>query len=235
MGPFAKHSINSNIPDEKKSVKYSSVGDAIQKILSLPLNSYTAKTDISDAFCLFPIKPSEYPKLGMKFRGKYYYDRNLPQGCGSSCQIFEVFSTAIQAIFEHYVPDARCVHMMDDYFIIATNYTTCNNHLQKLLQICQDIGVPMAPDKTTSPSLQTTFLGIKLDTHLQVARLPRDKIEEYANEVEATLSRRKIKKKELESLIGKLNFAASVVPARPFLRRLINMLKTVDNPTTTCV
>ena len=228
--PYDGRSINANIPDDKKSVKYSSVGDAICKILSLPRNSHTAKTDISDAFRLIPIKPSEYPKLGMKIRGHYYYDRNLPQGCGSSCQIFEIFSTAVHSIFEYYVPESKCVHMLDDYFIAATDYSTCENHLMKLLQICKDIGIPMAPEKTTSPSTNTTFLGIELDTDLQLARLPKEKLIEYEQDVIQTLSRSKIRKKELESLIGKLNFAATVVPARPFLRRLINMLNIHDKP-----
>ena len=122
--PYDGRSINANIPESNKSVQYSTVGDAIQKLLKLPKSAYTAKTDISDAFRLIPIKPSDYPKLGMKFLGKFYYDRCLPQGCGSSCQIFETFSSAIHAIFEAYAPDAVCVHMLDDFFVIAENEVT---------------------------------------------------------------------------------------------------------------
>jgi hypothetical protein len=49
-------------------------------------------------------------------------------------------------------------------------------------------------------------------------------------DIEAAIKHNKLKKRELESLIGKLNFAASVIPARPFLRRLINLLNTVNKP-----
>jgi hypothetical protein len=228
--PYDGRSINANIPDSNKTVKYSTVGDAIQKLLKLPPSAYTAKTDISDAFRLLPISPSDYPKLGMKFQDKYYYDRCLPQGCGSSCQIFETFSTAIHSILEAYAPDAVCIHMLDDFLILAETKQTCSRHLDLLLQLCDDIGIPMAPDKTTLPSTNTTFLGIELDTINRQAKLPHDKLKEYAQDIRIATLKDKIRKSELESLIGKLNFAASVVPARPFLRRMINLLKKADKP-----
>ena len=88
----------------------------------------------------------------------------------------------------------------------------------------------MAPEKTTSPSTNTTFLGIELDTINRQAKLPIEKLKEYENDIRLATYMKKMKKSDLESLIGKLNFAASVVPARPFLRRLINLLKTIDKP-----
>ena len=228
--PHDGRSINANIPDNLKKVKYANIGDAIHKLLQLPKNSFSAKTDISDAFRLIPIHPSDHPKLGIQFKGKYYFDCNLPQGCGSSCQIFETFSTAIHKIFEWYVPGVQCVHMLDDYFIMAADYNTCKEHLTTLLEICKDIGVPMAPEKTTEPNISTTFLGIELDSNLRQAKLPLDKLNQYSGDIQELMRHSKIKKRLLESLIGKLNFASSVVPARPFLRRLINLLSTVKKP-----
>jgi hypothetical protein len=228
--PYDGNSVNANIPDAQKTVHYSTVGDAILKLLTLPFGSYTAKTDVADAFRLIPVQPSDYPKLGMCFQNKYYYDRALPQGCGSSCKIFETFSSAIHAILEAYAPEVKCVHMLDDFFLMSPDYNTCASHLDLLLAICSDIGVPMAPEKTTVPSTTTTFLGVELDTTARVARLPREKLDQYTSDIHSALSHSKIRKRELESLIGKLNFAASVVPARPFLRRLIDLLNTVEKP-----
>jgi hypothetical protein len=228
--PYDGSSVNANIPEELKSVRYASVGDAIRVLLSLPFGSYTAKTDVADAFRLIPVRPADYPKLGMCFKSKYYYDRALPQGCGSSCRIFETFSTAIHAILDAQAPNVHCVHMLDDFFLMSEDYATCAAHLQMLLHICADIGVPMAPEKTTAPSTNTIFLGVELDTKLRVARLPRDKLEQYSEDIRNATLHSKIKKRDLESLIGKLNFAASVVPARPFLRRLIDLLCTVSKP-----
>ena len=38
------------------------------------------------------------------------------------------------------------------------------------------------------------------------------------------MEKRTITKRTLQSIIGKLSFASAVIPARPFLRRLINLL-----------
>ena len=228
--PYDETSVNANIPQSEKTVKMSTVGDAIQKLLTLPLGAYTAKTDIADAYRLLPIAPADYPKLGMHFDTKYYYDKCLPQGCGSSCRIFETFSTALQAIFERTVNGLTCVHMIDDFFLMTETRQECEHHLASLLAVCDDIGVPMAPEKTTVPATNTVFLGIELDTVSRTAKLPQDKLREYMDVVEDLRHHRRVKRKTLESVIGKLSFAASVVPARPFLRRMIDLLSLAKKP-----
>ena len=228
--PYDGTSINHNIPDKAKKVHYHTVGDAIKILLTLPHAAFTAKTDICDAYRLVPIHPSDYPKLGIFYDGKYFYDKHLPQGCASSCQIFEKFSTAVQAIFTGYYKSAHCLHMIDDFLILAPDKHTCQFYLDKLLSLCKDLGIPMSPEKTTPPSCTTTFLGIQLDTINQAARLPIEKLTEYVLLVQETLQKKKITRHNLESLLGKFNFAASVVPARPFLRRLFDLMKPNQKP-----
>ena len=91
--PSNEDSVNAIIPQESKTVKYSKIHDAIKLIMGFPREVFMAKTDIADAYHTIPIHPSEYPKLAMTFQGKWYYDKNLPQGCGSW-----IFETALQAI-----------------------------------------------------------------------------------------------------------------------------------------
>ena len=50
---------------------------------------FLAKTNIKSAFRIIPIHPNDYPLLGMKWRGRFYYDRCIPMGCSSSCKTFE--------------------------------------------------------------------------------------------------------------------------------------------------
>ena len=79
-----------------------------------------------------------------------------------------------------------------------------------------EIGVPTAPDKTTLPATNIVFLGIELDTPLSVARLPTVKLFEYSQLLAEVSQQRKIKKSELlDYFVGKLNFASSVIPAKP--------------------
>ena len=133
--PYDTTSVNRNIPQHKRTVQYATVGEAITKIMSLPHGSFAAKTVIESAFRLLPIHPKHYPKLGMQLDGKYYYDKLLPQGLASSCQLFESFSSAIQWIIENQVPGIQVVHYLDDILVIAPDKHTCQEHLVALLSL----------------------------------------------------------------------------------------------------
>jgi hypothetical protein len=63
-------------------------------------DSYLGKTDVEDAFRNFDIHPSDYHLLGFTWNGFYYYDKCLPMGASSSCQVFEKCSCALQWIME---------------------------------------------------------------------------------------------------------------------------------------
>lgn len=229
--PYDDNSVNAKIPQGEKTVKYSTIRDAVKKLSQLPKGAYLAKCDIADAYRIIPVHPSEYPKLGMKYKGMYYYDKFLPQGCGSSCRIFEAFSTALQAIFEYYNPGADVQHMIDDFLFLAITQWLCQRSLDSFASLCEDIGVPLAPEKTTTPATWVVFLGFLLDSIARTTSLPADKVEKYSEEVEhiITLAGR-ISRKQLESVVGKLNFAAAVVPARPFLFRLSKRIYSVSKP-----
>ena len=229
--PYNTTSVNNNIPAASKRVQYSTVGYAIQILLHLPQGTFMCKTDIADAYRLIPIHPADHPKLGFSFQNQFYYDKVLPMGCASSCRIFETFGTALQAIFLHYAPHAHCVHMVDDFLILADTHSDCKNFLTTFQNLCADIGIPLAPGKTPPPpSPITTFLGIELDSSSQTARLPQDKLQAYAMAVTNTMACKHLRRSELESLVGKLSFAASVVPARAFLRRLFDLVHSVKKP-----
>ena len=90
--------------------------------------------------------------------------------------------------------------------------------------MCDELGVPMAPEKTVGPSSVLSFAGIELDTCKMEARLPLDKLSKCRLLLNDFLTRKKVTFKELQSVIGLLNFTCSVVvPGRTFLRRMINL------------
>ena len=73
------------------------------------------------------------------------------------------------------------------------------------------------------------YLGIELDSQRRKLRLPPAKLNDLLQELESWFGRRKTSKRRLLSLIGKLSFAAKVVPAsRLFLRCLINLSTTAS-------
>jgi hypothetical protein len=72
------NSINSGITKQNSTVKYATVPQAIDKIIKIGKGCFLAKTDIKSAFRIIPVNPKDYNLLGMKWRGKYLYDKVLP-------------------------------------------------------------------------------------------------------------------------------------------------------------
>ena len=42
---------------------------------------------------------------------------------------------------------AGILHLLDDFLIVSKSLSSCKNNLKAFLQTCDDIGVPMAPEK----------------------------------------------------------------------------------------
>jgi hypothetical protein len=64
--------------------------------------------------------------LGFTWNKLYYYDRCLPMGAGSSCQIFESFSSSLQWIMENKYGAAGMSRIIYDFlFVGPPNYDKC--------------------------------------------------------------------------------------------------------------
>lgn len=228
----AGQSINDGIPSQEKTVQYESLDHAISLIQKWGTGALLAKTDIESAFRIIPVHPKDHELLGMQIDNSFYYDKCLPMGCATSCNIFERFSTALHWILEQVFNASGVVHVLDDFlFVGPPSSQKCNEDLQKFLSLCNQSGVPIKESKTVNPTTCLVFLGIELDTCLRVARLPQDKIHKIRESLTSFLHKKKATLKELQSLLGLLNFACQVViPGRPFLRRLIDLTKGLSKP-----
>ena len=224
-------SINDFIPRDMSSVQYATIQDAIYFIKQSNKPVYMAKVDVESAFRIIPVSLADRPLLGFQWHGKFFMDAVLPMGCSSSCAIFESFSTALEWAAKHKLRATEVVHVIDDFLLLAHSLDKCKDDLAAFIDLCKQIGVPLAPDKTVGPQSSITFLGIVLDAVRMEARLPQDKLEKAKALLSEFIERNKVTLKELQSLIGVLNFACSVVvPGRAFLRRLIDLTMGVQKP-----
>lgn len=217
-------SVNAGIPDHKAVVHYASTDDAVQLIKRVGRQAWLVKLDIEAAFKIVPVHPQDYYLLGFSLDGKIYYDKTLPMGCRSSCAIFETLSTAMEWVAIKKLGIEAVSHILDDFLLISRTKERGETARKKFESLCQGLGVPLAPDKTEGPTKCLSFAGIELDTENMEARLPNDKIEKCKEKIMEALGKNKVTLRELQSVIGLLNFACKVVrPGRAFLRRLINL------------
>ncbi|XP_069133139.1 uncharacterized protein [Argopecten irradians] len=225
-------SINDGIDPEDATVSYQSIDDAMSLIKRFGSGALMAKSDIESAFRLIPIHPNDYELLGFQIEGKFYFDRVLPMGCSISCRLFETFSSAIHWVMENKYHVAGMVHILDDFLFVGPPADNkCMDDLTNFLQFCHCTSIPIKQSKTVHPCTRLTFLGIELDSVTMEARLPMDKVLKARQLLHQFSSRKKVTLRELQSLIGVLNFACKVVsPGRTFLRRLINLTRGLQRP-----
>lgn len=100
---------------------------------------FLAKTDIKSAFRIIPIHPADYSLLGVKFDNLYYFDRCLPMGRSSSCNIFEAFSTALEWLAIHRLGASSVLHMLGDFLFIAKTKDRCEAYLGDFISLCHHL------------------------------------------------------------------------------------------------
>ncbi|KAM9319925.1 uncharacterized protein PAF06_004366 [Gastrophryne carolinensis] len=215
-------SVNDGIAKELSSVSYTSFDFALAMVREVGPGALMAKTDIESAFRLLPVHPDSLYLLGCFFDGGYYVDRCLPMGCSISCAYFEAFSSFLEWVVKERAGMGSVTHYLDDFLCVGPAGTRiCHLLLSTMLDVFGVFGVPVAHDKTEGPATVMKFLGIEIDTVGRVCRLPRDKIEDLVGGLEGALGVKKVTLVQLQSLLGKLNFACRVLPmGRVFTRRL---------------
>ncbi|XP_062591615.1 uncharacterized protein LOC134253122 [Saccostrea cucullata] len=226
------NSVNEHISRENAVVQYDSIENVIQLIKKFGKGALMAKLDIEDGFRNIPIHPSDYHFLGFLWNNQYYFDKCLPMGASSSCQLFERLSTALQWIMLNKYQASGMSHLIDDFFFIGPALSQkCLSDVRNFENLCSRVGVPLKESKTVLPTTCLTIYGIEVDSVLMQSRLPEDKLTNMRQLLAKTVHRKKIQLRELQSLIGVLNFACQVVtPGRAFLRRLIDLTRRVSKP-----
>ena len=225
-------SVNDHIPKEACRVSYETLDDIVALVKTNGPGSLIAKADIESAFRIIPIHPDDYHLLGFTWEDKFFYDKCLPMGCSTSCTIFESFSCAIQWVLTKKLGVQHMSHILDDFmFVGPANSLLCQKYLNTFLALAERVGIPIKASKTCPPSTTAVVHGVTLDTIKMELSLPQDKCTSIIEKLAVFMSRRKVKLKELQSLIGQLNFACLViVPRRAFLRRLIDLTKGITRP-----
>ena len=171
----------------------------------------------------------DHPLLAIKWGPAIYLDTALPFGLRSAPKIFSASADALAWVM-HSNGICQQLHYLDDFlFLGAASTHECAASLQTALQVCQRLGVPVAAHKTEGPSTCLTFLGIQIDSVAMQLSLPPDKLSQIRGLVLSWRSKRAATKQELQSLIGHLSHAATVVQhGRTFMRRMFDLAKRVQ-------
>ncbi|XP_056008909.1 uncharacterized protein LOC130051257 [Ostrea edulis] len=217
-------SVNEHIDPILCSVHYASFDQAISLIQTSGKGALLCKIDLSSAFRLLPIHPSDFALLGMCIRDQYYFDMCMPFGCAIACSTFEKFSSFLHWLVGRKALNQNLIHYLDDFlFVGKQNTSQCLDIANNFQATCEELGVPINHKKTQGPTTRLCFLGLGIDTVAQTIFIPDNKIQELQSKLHALVALKKVTLKEMQSLCGSLNFFAKAIPgSRAFNRRFYN-------------
>ena len=220
-------SVNDGIDTVSSSISYATVDHLASLVLGLGRGSYLVKADIKEAYRMVPVHPRDRWLLGVKWEGIIYVDKVLPFGLRSAPKIFSAIADAAQWIMIK-KGLTSLLHYLDDFILVAPSESAARESKQILLSTWELLGIPSEPSKLEGPATCLTFLGIEIDTVALEMRLPADKLGRLKSILAATLGKKAVTKRELQSLVRLLQHATKVVkPGRSFLRRLHALLALV--------
>ena len=188
-------SINGNTPEELTKVKYPSFDDAVKLCLEQGIGCFIAKSDMTAAFRHFGIKKNFWKFLVMKAQhpktNKWYYfiDKCMPFGASISCSHFQRFSNAIAHIVKTKT-EMPNINYLDDFFFAALLKITCNNQVRAFMNVCDSIQFPISQEKTFWGTTRLTFLGLLIDTVLQMIFIPTEKLTKTLVKINKILDRK---------------------------------------------
>lgn len=224
-------SLNDGIDDEHSKVTYQDFQKAIQISLQLQAQDPSAqvcysKLDGKNAFRVLSLHPSDRRWQVLKaenpLTGKFVYfvDLCVSFGNRASCFLYESFSRALAHIYAAKT-GVEGVSYLDDALQVGLGIEQTNQYLGVFLQICDEINMPVAQEKTVCATPIIIFLGMLINAINNTIGIPDEKVAKALNQIELILGSKKITVLQIQQITGLLNFfCRAIVPGRAFTRRM---------------
>ena len=181
------------------------------------------REDLDRAFRQFYACPSLVPLLGFKWRGQYYFDLVLMMGCKIAPYICQKSTSMITYI--HNNMGFYLLNYVDDFVGAELGHRIQKSHTA-LIRLLHNIGMQRSEKKSIPLTQIIEFVGNLINTvDMMLGVTPQRKID-VLRELETWRYRKFCTRRQLESLIGKLQFMSNVVrPGRLFVSRLLTEMK----------
>jgi hypothetical protein len=198
---------------------------AVRIVRRLGRGCYMAKVDVKAAYRCIPVRPADWPLLGMRWRGQYYFHRTLPFGLRSACHLWERYATAMEWIIRTQFDVQHITHYVDDTFLASNTEQLCARDLARTKAGMAALGAPDAADKTEGPATALTYLGIRINSANMSISLDAAKLAGIQELLDLWCTYTTCSVRRLQSVIGTLQWAAYVVRhGRTFLQHLRDLL-----------
>ena len=235
--PIGGDSVNAGIPKDTYlgspiNLRYPTVDDLCKRAYMLSKHKTGTrkvvgwKKDMERAFKQIPHDPSCWMELGLSWGGAIFFDKTAVMGCRSAPYICQRTTNVIRHIM---LTLSYIIHNYVDDFMSVDFEDRAWKSFHTMANLLHDLGVNEADDKAVQPTEVIEFLGVLYNLAEMYISLPSDKLYDLMAELKRWEKKRTMMKKQLQQVVGKLQFAASCVrAARVFTNRLIDAITVMD-------
>ena len=186
-----------------------------KRILELGKGYFLYKTDLSRGYRQLRVDPLDWPLLGFTHEGKFYMDIWPPFGLRSAAMMMQRTSQAVAFIqfkLSHIV-----FAYIDDFGGGKKTESKASAALRALQGTLVELGLKEATKKICFPSQCMIWLGIIFNTLDMTMSIPVQKMKDIMLCLEDWHGRTHATRREIQSVIGMLQFVAKVAPSVRFL------------------
>ena len=224
--------VNDGIPGDKYmeqliQIRYPTVDDLCKQASKLGTNCRGWKWVLDRAFKQWNFCPFDWPLQGITWNGWLFFDKTTLMGCRSApycCQRVTSFIRHILRNLQHFV-----LNYVDDFMGLDTE-TNAWMAYQTLGNLLRDLGIDESLEKAIPPSEIVEFLGVLFNLREMTMSVTSERMQEFKEELDRWYIGKKYTKKQLERLLGKMQFVSNCVrPARVFVFQLRNTLRQIKD------
>ena len=238
---FGEKSLNNSTPTDSymgMPCKYTfpKIQDYKEMILKSGRGCWMWKRDLSRFFLQLPLCPTEYHRVGIIWRGLFFFFLALAFGLRHSGLQGQKVTDAVSWILRRLGLETddekpyQVCNYSDDLGGVEESYSRAVAAYNKLNWLLSDLGLEESLKKAEPPTTRITYLGVQFDSISMTMSVPPEKVTEIKAEIGLWVRKTTITMRDLQSLLGKLFWIARVVKnSRPFMGRLLAQLKSMKD------
>ena len=214
------HSINSEIEQLAKYVRYISFEDLCKLLERIGPRGWLWVVDAVDAYYRIPINKRFYHLFGVEWLNRIIIYKCLSFGLSTAPSIYNKFADLIlwactfhkKSLFKTKQPKIfNILHYLDDFFGGHTSKNVCAKQMKYIVWLLDFLNIPTNPSKVVGPTQKADVLGWACRTvpKVQIGLAERKRLK-YIEFIKKLLTFNKMSFKQAEKVVGYVRHTCKV-------------------------
>ena len=196
------------------------------RVRSLGPDCYLYKLDLARGYRQLRLDPLDWPLMSIMHGGELYMDVCPPFGLRTAALMMQRTTNA--ASYIHGLQGYISRPYIDDFGGAESQLCEADKAYESLQSVLRTVGLQVAPHKNCPPSQVMIWLGILVNSVDMTLSIPTEKLGEIQETVKIWDNRHLANRKQVQSILGVLNFVGSVAPpVRIYTNRILNFLRSM--------